>query len=133
MNKLGESIIRPFLWWLSSFIIFFILCYQLDAISVINPSKVPFESYNNTWLSFLSLDESVRNNYPLGSYRVKNLWASMNYSLMHSIFVIKFTAVANFLYPKSSIIYFIGMLQSILSSILIYLFIIGIKKRFRQR
>jgi len=132
-NKFGESITRPFLWWLASFVIFSIICYQINAISIINTDKLPLTAYGGTWLDFLSTDNEARSKFLIISYNIKNFWSSINYSLINSIIIFKFTTVAKFLYPKYRCILFLGIFQSVLSSTLIYLFIIGIKKRFRQK
>ena len=105
INKFGESLLIPFLMWASTIIYFTFFYYGYNLLDVANKTHSNFFEY---------------------------YIPSALYSLDNALFFTKILSRENFHYPTIAGSLW-GAFQFILNAIFLYLFIAGVKKRFRQK
>lgn len=114
VNNYGEAFSRPIWWYLLITILFSVMYYSLDGLEPMkNVTQIP-------WLTSF-----IQKPFHYCQY--------FFYSFFNSILIFRFTDIGKVIHPNSLFVQLIAIFQTTISSILLYLFIVGIKKRFRQK
>ena len=126
-NDYGESLTKPIIGW---FLLLLVLtvAYSADNALVLDSKAVSDTFLNSTWLG-----KAIQ--VPIGSTDSCLLhftYRGLIFSLQQSIGPLKvLTYNSGVLIPKTSWIQIIAVIHSIISTVLLYLFIAGIRKRFK--
>ena len=110
LNKFGISLMQPFWWWLATMVGITIFYYGFGLVKT----------------------RATSNIFCDGDLFLKDIWPSFLYSFENALFFTKVLLSEKCYYPTIGG-YFLGIFQMILSAVLLYLFITGVKKRFRQK
>lgn len=117
INNFGHSLLRPFAWYFGLLVFFAYITHEFELI-VVSDQFSEVSKYEGTWIKSLLSNSWIHSTY---------------YSIVNSIVPLKLVNRYDVIVSSSLVGLFFSVIHAFISSILLYLGIAGIKKRFRQK